>query len=321
MNFDAILKLWRKRLDDEQGNDSKRLWQDWEGAAFASDAEREICRELWAIDDSDTIGYIKLSGVAGQVDSVAVSGVTITSAAVPFRTNLKTTASDLAANINAFTSSPEAYRAVPRGTMVVIRANPGETYPAAGYLISSTYSAGMTVVATDLPGLCRHVLAIGQRYLPIHEKVIKIRRFKPAGQSGPAEDYTDEDYDNSIQDWEKHPVGTISGFIPNYDQGEIIVVPPPKAAECIEVTVYRYPLFDFSADDLDAYPEIGEKYHMAIVDWMLRQAYLKNDVETLDFNRSTKFEGEFNRRIEDFKRQKNKTRAQTQMNRVPGAFH
>jgi hypothetical protein len=319
LTFQEILNLWRARLDDEKGPDAKRLWKDWEGAVFASDAEREIARELLVLDDADTIGYLTVSGSAGQIDSVAVSGAEITSGAVVFSSNLQTTALNLASNINAHTFVSN-YRAVALGRRVVIRATPG-TYPASGYALSSSASGGMTVSCENLPGLCRHIVAANQRYIQLHEKIIRVHRFKPSTQTRPIAVLSTEQMDSSQSDWEKETsANAIRVAVANYDRGELILHPARNAAECIEQGVYRYPLFDFDANELWAVPEVHSRYHIAIVDWMLRQSFLKQDSETLDIERSNKFEAEFNRRIENFKRENNRARPARQYNQTPGGL-
>lgn len=63
-------------------------------------------------------------GSAGSVDAVTVNGVTITSGSVAFNTDLSTTATDVAFNITAYTSSPD-YTAVAVGSVITIMAVAG----------------------------------------------------------------------------------------------------------------------------------------------------------------------------------------------------
>lgn len=82
-------------------------------------------------------------GGAGSVNTVKVNGVTITSAAVPFNTDLATTATDVAANITAFTSSPN-YTAVAVGAVITITAvTPGTSEN--GFAVTATLT---TITAT-----------------------------------------------------------------------------------------------------------------------------------------------------------------------------
>jgi len=61
-------------------------------------------------------------GTSGSITSVTVDGVETLSGSVAFNTDLITTASDVAANINGNTSSPN-YIAVPDGPRVIVRAD------------------------------------------------------------------------------------------------------------------------------------------------------------------------------------------------------
>ncbi len=83
------------------------------------------------------------TGASGSVDSVTVNGVTITSGSVAFSTSLAGTATALAANINAYTSTPN-YTAVANGATVTITA---VTTGAAvnGFVVSATLT---TITAT-----------------------------------------------------------------------------------------------------------------------------------------------------------------------------
>ncbi len=68
-------------------------------------------------------GTVTLTGGgSGSVDSVTVNGVTITSGSVSFTTDLPTTATAVAANINAYTSTPN-YTASAVGAVITITAS------------------------------------------------------------------------------------------------------------------------------------------------------------------------------------------------------
>jgi len=114
--------------------------------------------ERWTIDETKNssiisdrtpvataaYGSITLeTGASGSVDSVTVNGVTITSGSVAFSTSLAGTATALAANINAYTSTPN-YTAVANGATVTITA---VTTGAAvnGFVVSATLT---TITAT-----------------------------------------------------------------------------------------------------------------------------------------------------------------------------
>ena len=89
-------------------------------------------------------GSITLAtGAAGSVNSVTVNGVTITSGSVAFNTSLSQTATDLASNINAYTSSPN-YTAVANGATVTITASTAGSAPN-GFVVTASLT---TITAT-----------------------------------------------------------------------------------------------------------------------------------------------------------------------------
>jgi hypothetical protein len=92
-------------------------------------------------------GSIELTGGAsGSIDDVLIGGDSAIAAAVPFNTNLATTASDLAA---AITSGPTAYTATASGTTVTITAiNTGSQYDAEIVVTTVT----ITATAVDATG-------------------------------------------------------------------------------------------------------------------------------------------------------------------------
>jgi len=95
-------------------------------------------------------GTVTLTGGAsGSVNSVTVDGVTITSGAVPFNVSLNQTATDLAADINAFVSTPE-YTASAAGAVVTITATELSATPN-GYVVATTLTT-ITATTANLSG-------------------------------------------------------------------------------------------------------------------------------------------------------------------------
>ncbi len=90
-----------------------------------------------------------LTGGAGSVDSVTVNGVTITSGVVAFNTTLAQTATDLASNITAHTSSPN-YTAAAVGTTVTITASIAGSTPNA--LVVATTLTTITTSTVNMAG-------------------------------------------------------------------------------------------------------------------------------------------------------------------------
>ena len=89
-------------------------------------------------------------GAAGSVDTITVDGVNIMSGSVAFTTNLATTATAVAANINAHTSSPE-YTAVAVGATITISAAAGVGSNPNGYAVVVTATT-ITFTKTNMAG-------------------------------------------------------------------------------------------------------------------------------------------------------------------------
>ena len=95
-------------------------------------------------------GTLTLSGASGSINTVTVAGVGIIDAAVPFNTDLTTTAADLAAAINASQSVPE-YTATASGAVVTITAQLGMGANGNGLVVAYTATT-MTATAANLSG-------------------------------------------------------------------------------------------------------------------------------------------------------------------------
>lgn len=105
-------------------------------------------------------GTVTLTGGgAGSVDSVTVNGVTITSGAVPYNTSLDQTASDLAANITAHTSTPN-YTAAAVGAIVTISAAQSAGAGPNGYVVAATTTTITTSTANMASGVSNGLSSI-----------------------------------------------------------------------------------------------------------------------------------------------------------------
>ena len=82
------------------------------------------------------------TGVSGSTDSILVNGVEIMSGSVPFNSTLAQTATDVAANITTFQSTP-SYTAIADGATVVITGPTGSN----GYIV---VSSATTITTTDV---------------------------------------------------------------------------------------------------------------------------------------------------------------------------
>ena len=315
MQLKNILKKVRKGLFDEVGSDTQRGWSDFELVGYANDAVREIIAELLCLTADDEFtetlatGTLTLSGAAGQVSSVSVNGLVVTSGAVPFNGTLAQTATDLAANITAFAAdvantNPIKFTAQAVGAVVTISSPAGTGTTPNGYVIAAVVSGGLSSASTAMSGgscLCKIFLIPGQSVYKLHAKTYLITRFKTGNRFEPLDPRTKQQMDSQLPGWETSENSLPAYYIPDYKAKKITLWPPPAEADVVVIDLVRFPYADLDADLMDAEPDIPEEYQDAMIPWMKRQAFQKNDVETLDMARSTKFEAEFYRVIEQKK--------------------
>jgi hypothetical protein len=341
------LQLLRKRLDDELGTDSQKNWQNWELVEYLSDGQDEINKELQLLKtDQDftevnAYGTITITGTTGQITSVLVDGVPIISAPVPFNGTLAQTATDLATAINAYSASGSnvnsvltswlqytvygiAYSASATGAVVTITAPSDTGFSPNGFAITAVVTGDLSFVSTNLAGgscMCKIFLFPGQPHYPIHQKTYLITRFYPEHVDKPIDPITKIDMDNMYPGWFHMQPGRPVRYIPDYINKKITTVPRPKKYHTVYLDVVRHPYNRFTLSNPSATPEIPDEYTTGIIPWAMRQAFLKNDRETLSTARSTKFEQEFARIIEqtriNYKIRQNPVQP---MNMLPAGF-
>lgn len=96
--------------------------------------------------------------------------------------------------------------------------------------------------------------------------------------------------------------GTPQFYIIDITAGQIVLDRVPIAVSNIYLTTARLPLVEMSRTRLTDSPSIPLKYHRKLLNGVLGQAYLKQDAETLNMNKAILFNGQFDRDIEQIKR-------------------
>ena len=92
-------------------------------------------------------GTVTLTGGgAGSVTSITVDGVAITTASVPFNTNLSTTAADVVTNINAY-SATSGYSASNVGAVITIEADTAGSAPNGFAIVATAVTITTSTVA------------------------------------------------------------------------------------------------------------------------------------------------------------------------------
>lgn len=153
------------------------------------------------------------------------------------------------------------------------------------------------------PAVCTITLEPGKSSYPLHCSVLQVKRLTFRGRV--LEETSVEELDCTYSGWE-----TRSGM-PRYwvfdganSRGtpRIRLVPAPVEAGEVALTVYRGALKPIDPCNTQAHPEIHERFHMRLMDWMLHRAYLKQDADTFDPNKAATslalFDQAFGQRID-----------------------
>jgi len=137
--------------------------------------------------------------------------------------------------------------------------------------------------------VCSVAMVANQTDYPLHKSVIQIKRLAFRGRA--LSETSVEQLDNDDAQWEGR-TGEPRQFIYSETAG-LRMVPAPRSAGTVNLTVYRLPLVDLSVDNDSGIPEIPARHHMRLLPWMYRCAYLKQDSETLNESQAAKHEAAF----------------------------
>ena len=125
------------------------------------------------------------------------------------------------------------------------------------------------------PTVCSLTLQAGVSTYDLHPSVLEIKRLTLNGQK----------LDEDCPGWELQ-AGKPSCFIFEQAAGvqppRVRFVRSPVSAGAVALTVFRGALKPLSADLDTAKPEIHERFHERLMDWVLHRAYLKQDADTFD---------------------------------------
>lgn len=122
----------------------------------------------------------------------------------------------------------------------------------------------------------------------LHAKILQVTSVTWDGRflDGVSRDTLNRWYPNG---W-KTTTGRPSHFIAPQERTLTLYAKPTEAAD-IEIVVYRLPLTDMAVGSDE--PEIHERHHFKLLDWMQRLAYQKDDTETLDPRAGERAEARF----------------------------
>lgn len=148
------------------------------------------------------------------------------------------------------------------------------------------------------PAVCSITLVAGQSDYTLHASIIKVKRLTFRGRA--LTETSVEAMDDGDPQWESR-AGEPRQYILAGNHG-LRMIPTPTVGEAIALTVYRTPVAALAVAPGTATPEIPERHHQRLMDWVRRCAYLKPDSEVFDKAASERyeaaFEGSFGARID-----------------------
>ena len=164
------------------------------------------------------------------------------------------------------------------------------------------------------PEVCSVAVVAGQNTYDLHASVFEIKRLSLDGRV--LDETSVDELDCDAPGWETR-AGTPRRFIFEQSSGvtttSICLVPTPANSGSIALTVYRGALKPLRADVDFAKPELPERFHERLLDWVLHRAYLKQDADTFDPNKAAQslalFAQAFGERVDANVQRKHRDRA------------
>lgn len=150
------------------------------------------------------------------------------------------------------------------------------------------------IVDSTTASVCQIAITSNNAIYPLDPSVLFVRRATVDGQSRPLVRVHHRDLDARGTEWMTE-TGDIDAWVVGLDSRKLRLYRVPTANGVLRLTVQRLPLAKLVVPtDL---PEVDERYHERLVDWMLYRYYSTNDAELRDDkaaqNALAAFEGEF----------------------------
>jgi len=214
-------------------------------------------------------------------------------------------------DVEVFDYMDEAQRMFVRRTEILRK-----THPFSTALTEIAYTAPV-ITAVNLDG-----------FITYNPEIIRPLRARMslAANADPLRIITMEDLDNGFfirdfgliftQDWQTK-TGPARFLVTNMQEDQWRLVPIPLIDDTVELTVLHMPLNDVTCDGTAL--EVTKREDQQIIKmYMKKLAYLKQDADTYDKELSDRFEAEFEKRVDERRREIRRTRFRHQGMRYGG---
>lgn len=167
------------------------------------------------------------------------------------------------------------------------------------YLNDAVQEANERALLTEdraTPAVCSVTLSAGVSTYNLHPSVIRIKRISYLGR--PLDETSVEEMDAESSNWESRsgePRRYIFEQASGVNPAKVRLWPTPTSAGTLALTVNRGALKKLTADIETAKPELPERFHERLKDWVYRCAYLKQDADGFDKSKAIEFEASFER--------------------------
>lgn len=314
MKRPEIIATFRSRVDDVA---SPYLWSDLDAIGYLDDAHREAAIRARLIRDSSTPA-IRALAFTSPIDAIAATDAAVAAAmAAVDAADLVVTAladapstASMAAVVASMDAVDVAHTAATWGqataalVAALVTATATLAVDAAALEVTTTTlgdaggiaaAASVTAAAATLTAAvtAASTVTLARGDVGLSELVLDVLRARIDGQVQSLHIASVEQMDYDMPGWESQAYGLPTCLVTERAGTALMarLWPIPVASGTLLMTVTRLPLTNLNTDD-DS-PEIPAQYHVRLVDWMMRQAYLKQDSETYDEKASAKAEARF----------------------------
>lgn len=138
---------------------------------------------------------------------------------------------------------------------------------------------GRLLVDSTSTDICQIDITTGEASYPLDRRVLFVR--KASVDSNPLflKRISRKELDRLGSAWLSE-TGEVMAFVPDMDTQALRLYRVPEANDTMRLTVVRLPLDDMIADSDE--PEIHERYHEKLVEWMVYRYFLTPDEEMRD---------------------------------------